>query len=77
MPRVKRCRVCKVVLHCKECDARQTPETPDKKKFTMLLTPEQDAEVEREAKARGMTKAAYIRDVLGLEVDGEGDSSPA
>jgi predicted DNA binding CopG/RHH family protein len=68
MARPKRCRACNEILYCRACGARQTPETPDKKKFTMLLTDEQMAEVEREAKARGMTKAAYIRDVLGLEI---------
>jgi len=66
MPRVKKCRVCKATLYCQKCGTRQTPEVPDKSKFTMLLTDEEREALREKAKKEGKTVAAYIREHLKL-----------
>lgn len=66
MGRIKRCRMCKEVLVCMKCGTRQTPEAPDRKKFTMQLTDEERDELKERAKKRGMTVAAYIKNQMKL-----------
>jgi len=68
MGRVKRCRECGGILYCKDCGARQTPLAPEKSRYTMLFTKEQRKTIELEAQDRGLTVAAYIRNVLGLDL---------
>lgn len=66
MGRIKKCRMCGEVLYCQSCGTRQTPESPNKSKFTMLLTDEERVELKRKAKKKGKTLAAYIRDLAEL-----------
>jgi len=66
MGRIKKCRVCDEVLYCQKCGMRQTPEAPDRKKFTMLLTDKERENLTRKAREKGKTLATYIRDHLKL-----------
>lgn len=68
MGRVKRCRECGGILFCQECGSRQSPLAPEKSRYTMLFTKEQRKVIELEARDRNLTVAAYIRNVLGLDL---------
>lgn len=61
MGRIKVCRVCGEVLHCKICGERQTPEAPDWKRVLLQLTPEQKEQVEQEAAGIGISVNELIR----------------
>lgn len=66
MGQVKKCRMCGETLYCQSCGTRQTPESPDRSKFTMLLTDGERTELKKKAKRAGKTLAAYIRDLAEL-----------
>lgn len=66
MGRVKKCRICGETLFCQHCGTRQSPEAPDRKKFTMQLTDEEREKLKEKAKAAGMTVAAFIKKHLKL-----------
>jgi len=66
MGRVKKCRICGEMLFCQKCGTRQTPEAPDRSKFTMLLTDKERDILKEKAKAAGMTVAAFIKKHLKL-----------
>lgn len=66
MGRVKKCRICGETLFCQKCGTRQSPEVPDRKKFTMLLTEKERDILAEKAAMAGVSVAAYIKKNLKL-----------
>ena len=61
MGKLKRCRICGDVLYCQKCGTRQTPETPERKKYTVMLTDEEREPMEKRANELGISIAELIR----------------
>lgn len=66
--RIMKCKWCDADLVCAECGKLQTPVGRKKKLNTQVDGKVVDA-IDRKAKAAGLSRAAYIEQVLKNEVD--------
>lgn len=68
MPRLKTCRYCGEILHCKSCGQRQTPKSARTARSAVVgIDPKRKARLKAAAKKAGMTLSAYLEKLL----DGE------
>lgn len=69
MGRIKKCKECDAVLHCKECGARQTP-IRKWEKILLNISPEDRAKIEKEAKDKGVSVTEIVRSAIAESMSG-------